>query len=69
MAKTKNPLVREINYILLAFLLTLIGILLYGLLFNVWIKTVETILIWAAYTYAGLIALRFIRWFINLFNT
>lgn len=68
MARKKNPVVREVNYILLALLFTLIFVLAYGVLFNTWIKDRNTILIWVGYTYAGIIILRLLNWVVKLFN-
>ena len=56
---------REITYLLLAPFLVLLGILIYGILFDNWIKDPKLILEFSGYAYGAIIALRFLNWAIK----
>jgi hypothetical protein len=66
MAKKKNAwLVREISYLLLAPFLTLLGVLIYGILFNIWQKEPLVLLKFSGLTYGAIVVLRFFQWVIK----
>ncbi len=68
MAKKKNWLATELLYIALAPLLVLLGILIYGILFNDWQKDIILILRLSGMTYVAIVLLRILKWIINLFS-
>ncbi len=68
MSKKKNWLATELLYLALAPLLVLLGILIYGILFNEWQKDIILILRLSGMTYLVIVLLRIIRWIINMFS-
>ncbi len=66
MSRNNNSwLVRELSFLLLAPFLVLLGVLIYGILFDTWIKDPKFILEFSGYAYGVIIALRFLNWVIK----
>lgn len=66
MAKKKNSWVgRELTYLLLAPFLVLVGILLYGILFDKWYKDPMMILEFSGMAYGAILFLRISKWVIQ----
>ncbi len=68
MSKKKNWLTTELLYLALAPFLVLLGILIYGVLFNEWHKDIILILRLSAMTYLVIVLLRVVKWIIKLFS-
>jgi len=66
--KGKNWLAGEIAYLLLAPFLVLLGILMYGILFDNWIKDVLLILQASLIAYGVIIVLRLLGWMLRSFR-
>lgn len=60
--KKKNWFVREITYLLLGPLFALIGVVVYGILFDHMIKDPETILQYSVIIYLAILGIRLLRW-------
>ena len=70
MSKKKNSwLGRDLSSLFLAPLLVLIGILLYGILFDQWFKDPMMILEFSGLAYAAILVLRILRWIIKALST
>ncbi len=66
MSRNNNSwLVKELSFLLLAPFLVLLGVLIYGILFDTWIKDPKLILEFSSYAYGVIIALRFLNWVIK----
>ena len=66
MAKTKKSwLANELTYLFLAPFLVLLGILGYGILFDIWYKEPKLILEYSGITYGAIMIIRFLRWAIR----
>lgn len=66
MEKNKNSwIIREMTYLFLAPFLALTGVLLFGILFNKWIKDPVIILEYSGIAYGILLILRFFGWTIR----
>ncbi len=66
--KKKNWLARELIYVFLAPLLVMIGVLLFGVLFETWYKDPVFILKASGIAYAGLLFLRMFFWIYRQFG-
>ena len=66
MAKKKNSwLGRELSYLLLAPFMVLVGILVYGILFDKWYKEPMLILEFSGFAYAAILVTRLFGWVIR----
>lgn len=63
--KSKNWLASEIGYLLLAPFLVLLGILIYGVLFDTWFKDILVILKASLIVYGAIIGLRLLGWMLK----
>lgn len=68
MNKKNNWLSTELLYLALAPFLVLLGVLMYGILFDEWNKDIPVILKLSGITYLVILVLRILRWIINLLS-
>lgn len=66
--KTKNWFITEITFLLLAPLFALLGVVVYGILFDHMIKDPKTILQFSVIAYLGILAVRLLRWLSRVFG-
>jgi hypothetical protein len=66
--KKKNWLAGEIGYLLLAPFLVLLGILIYGVLFDMWFKDPILVLKASLTAYGVIILLRLLEWMLRSFR-
>jgi len=66
--KKSNWLAKELVYLLLAPLLVLTGVLLFGVLFDEWYRDPLVLLKFSGIAYAGLLFLRIFFWIYRAFN-
>ena len=62
-ARIKNFLLNELAYLLLAPVLVMIGIVLYGIFFDSWYKDAYDILLTSGALYLVIVFIRLITWF------
>ncbi len=65
MSKKKSWLGKELSFLFLAPFLVLLGVLGYGILFDIWHKDPQLILKYSGIAFAVIIVLRFFNWVIR----